>query len=255
MKMWVIVLSMLSLCLFSITASAQIVLSPSVSGTAFSWYWTYNWSSGPTGTHVSNGSDVFSNYIQVGGQAVYSFQHYTYRSQTKSFWNGVLEFPLTGFPTNDMTESNWTARLNGLSITYVLGEVGQTFYVNLFDMWDGAEDNTLSIADWDAAHGFINGIISTIPSPGDTYDNIDVTEAVRRDLFGEGQLGDSTGFILKSSIIDTEFIRWARFNKILPELVINVTPAPRLPVTSFFGLGILVLILSGFICIGTIRRR
>ena len=49
--------------------------------------------------------------------------------------------------------------------------------------------------------------------------------------------------------------RRVRFHKTLPELVINVTPAPQVPATSFFGLGILVLILSGFIYIGTIRRR
>ncbi len=193
MKRWVIVLSMLSLCLFGISASAQLVLSPSASGTVNVWNWVYNLSFGPTGTTSDNGVGVSSNYIQVGKFLSDFHQHSTYWGYGWSQWNGVLEFPLTGLPTSEMTENNWTARLNGLSVTYAIG-VGEDLYVILFDLHDIAEDNVLSTSDWDTSLEYIHTLCSTVPSVGSTYDNIDVTDVLRRDLFGEGATRRFDGF-------------------------------------------------------------
>jgi hypothetical protein len=110
----------------------------------------------------------------------------------------AIEFNLqngtTKLPTADMTSNNFTARLNGLTATDSWGTGSLNVY--LYDMGDGTEDGNLYYNDFNSTQGaLITSSAHVIGGTPAKFDNVDVTEALRNDLFGGGP-ADFSGFIL-----------------------------------------------------------
>ena len=110
----------------------------------------------------------------------------------------AFEFDLGTVPTT-FTSKDFTAKLNGLNVDSSSFYYGTgTMNVDLFDMGDGTEDGIVYYNDYNSRRG---GRIARLPhvfgGAHADFDNIDVTCAVRNDLFGAGQT-DFSGFILKS---------------------------------------------------------
>jgi hypothetical protein len=115
----------------------------------------------------------------------------------------AIEFNLaspTSLPTTGMTASNFVAGLYGLNVASESGS--GTMNVDLLDMLDANEDGAVYYDDYNA---YMAGALDSRPHVfGDPdnqahfSNNVDVTDAVRRDLFGAGIGQDFSGFILKS---------------------------------------------------------
>jgi hypothetical protein len=90
-----------------------------------------------------------------------------------------------------MTANNFTARLGGLTVTYSSATGAMNALdVDLFDMEDGTEDGVLNVYDFNSTLGSRiarrTHTFGATPIPAD-FNDIDVTDAVRRDLFGAGK--------------------------------------------------------------------
>jgi hypothetical protein len=93
-----------------------------------------------------------------------------------------------------MTSNNFTARLNGLTATDSWGTGSLNVY--LYDMGDGTEDGIVYYNDFNSTQGaLIERSVHVIGGTPAKFDNVDVTEALRNDLFGGGP-ADFSGFIL-----------------------------------------------------------
>ncbi len=214
----------LMFCVWS--AGAQLVLAPpQVSGTV-AFRTGYEPGSGPFSSTV-----VDSNTLRVGS-ADYFFSATWTNTQLK----GIIELDADQtqdggvFPTQWMTTYNWTAQLNGLAITAVAYS-GYNYSLFLHNLDDPFEDAVLTTTEY---MGYIDPSFHTlfniIPPPGTVYDNIDVTELLRHDLFGAGSGDETTGFVMrmneprnrKNSRTD----RSVHFNRSLPHIVVNVPPTP-----------------------------
>ncbi|MEE9575429.1 MAG: DUF11 domain-containing protein [Gammaproteobacteria bacterium] len=185
MKRYSLILCLVLIVSFSGVASAQIVLgpdTPTAIGDVYTGYST--WYESPNNPYVGD----FYGYI----------------------CQGVIEFYLNpaSVPTANMTKYNFTARLDGLSVTYSSAAI-PSMNVVLYDMLDFSEDGAVTLNDLNSMQG---GAIATrthnffgIPA---NFDNVDVTEAVRHDLFDLPQT-DYSGFIL---IANPDTGGWVEYN-------------------------------------------
>lgn len=172
--------------------SAQIMIGPEVTGTHAHFTHTYG---GEIDTSLSN---VFSDGIRSGlnytGTSAGPFRSYWF-----TFNRGIMEFDIEStisggsFPVPGQTSYNWSATLDDLTVSDVTVP-GFEIGLDLFDMDDSAQDGVLTSGDR-AERQFIERISSTVPAPGETF-SIDVTEALRHDLFGSNP-STTSGFILK----------------------------------------------------------
>ena len=202
------------IAIFTVTGptNAQVVVDPSAVGNV--GFFSYS------GTMMSEGVDVDAvtgatantNYLGVGQRSMY------YSPSSFSFYEfqGIIEFDLAGLPTFAMTSLNWTAQLNSIGVTDDggWGPSPTTMYVDIFDLDDDSEDGNISMADFDntigmsiarrAHEGGYGGItaaaVTDDPEDGiANFTNIDVTEQLRRDLFGDGMGDRTSGFVLIGS--------------------------------------------------------
>ncbi len=185
MKRFSLIICLVLILSLSRVASAQIVLGPAAAG--------------GTGHKiiVRNGSTIIDTYFftgpYVGNPSFVDLPLY------KQYYVQVaVEFNLQGgtmtLPTVDMTSNNFTARLSGLTATDSWGT--GSLNIDLYDMGDGTEDGNVYYNDFNSTQGaLIESSVHVIPGTPAKFDNVDVTEALRNDLFGGGS-ADFSGFIL-----------------------------------------------------------
>jgi hypothetical protein len=209
MKRFSFIICLVLILSLSRVASAQIVLGPPAAG-------------GP-GHLIDNGSPVVDTYY-VFGPYVGNPYFGSLGSYYKQYYLQVaVEFNLQGgtttLPTVDMTSNNFTARLSGLTATDSWGT--GSLNVFLYDMGDGTEDGNVYYNDFNSTQGAL--IASRAHVIGGTpakFDNVDVTEALRNDLFGGGP-SDFSGFILLCPDAPIPE-RHVRFNIVTPTLTIHI---------------------------------
>lgn len=197
------------------TVGAQIVLNPpsTTGGTLHGNNW---------GTAISSVMTTSTAPLFVAARKYMIFSSSTTQHMTLN-WNGVFEFGMTGLPTSEMTTSNFTAQLTGVSALLSMSTGYGSMQIDLRDMADWAEDNTISTLDVNAAAGPIVASASHVfgISPA-AFGSTNVTHYLRRDLFGAGMGGASTGFILESH--DYAIFNGCFFPQDAPTLIITVYP-------------------------------
>ena len=211
MKRYILIICIVLIFSLSRVASAQIVLGPQAAGGPGHLIILKN------GSTVVDTYDVFGPY--VGNPSFVDLPLY------KQYYLQVaVEFNLQGgtmtLPTVDMTSNNFTARLNGLTATDSWGTGSLNVY--LYDMGDGTEDGNVDYNDFDSTQGApIDSRAHVIGggAPAD-FNNVDVTVALRNDLFGGGS-ADFSGFILLCPDAPAPE-RHVRFNLGTPTLTINI---------------------------------
>lgn len=226
-----IFIGVIIVCVLVMPVSAQMILGPRVTG--YAGHATY------AGTGYFTTTTFYGQpTIQLGAK-LYSHVPET----TFLFTNGIMEFfvdQTTGggpMPCPGMTPYNWSAQLVGLTVT-TASYPHDWLYCRLYDMKDSAEDAVINYEDIDAATGgYINQLFDHIPPVGTVFDPIDVTDALRRDLFGEGVGDATTGFTL-DTMLDWGDYRKLRFAGNAPRIIVNLfgptpTPTPSLTSTPF----------------------
>jgi uncharacterized repeat protein (TIGR01451 family) len=152
--------------------------------------------------------------LWVGGSVSTSLGYNTFYVDQAAF-----EFYLdpASVPTTNMTANNFTAKIDGLIVTYSYGSGAMD--VDLFDMGDTAEDGYITTNDFDNTRGSRIARRTHMFSQAGTADfnDIDVTAAVRNDLFVGGPQ-DYSGFILKPNVTAQE--KWLIYDD-TPTLTIN----------------------------------
>ena len=224
MKRYSLILCLVLIVSLPGVAIAQIVLGPppAAVGGVLSFYLTTI-----GGTQNTSYMSTFTS-LSAGGFASNGIGFSAYVAA-----HGALEFDLQGgttnLPTVNMTANNFTARLDGLWVTYSFATGAMDpMNINLFDMGDGTEDGVIDAYDFNNTQGSriarrTHTFDPVTPVPAD-FNNIDVTCAVRNDLFGAGQTNFS-GFILKSPDSRYELVGYDDDDAIL---TINVgNPGPK----------------------------
>jgi len=211
MKRFSFIICLILILSLSRVASAQIVLGPQAARGLFHLI------------ILENGSTVVDTYSFTGpyvGNPVFG----NLGSYQKNYYvQVVVEFNLQGgtmtLPTVDMTSNNFTARLNGLTATDSWGTGSLNVY--LYDMGDGTEDGNVYDNDFNSKQGaLIESRAHVIGGAPAIFDNVDVTEALRNDLFGGGAT-DFSGFILLCPDAPAPE-RHVRFNIVAPTLTIHI---------------------------------
>ena len=185
MKRFSLIICLVLILSLSRVASAQIVLGPQAAGGIFHLI------------ILENGSTVVDTYSFTGpyvGNPVFG----GLASYKKYYVQVAVEFNLQGgtmtLPTVDMTSNNFTARLSGLTATDSWGTGSLNVY--LYDMGDSTKDGIVYYNDFNSTQGaLIESSVHVIGGTPAKFDNVDVTEALRNDLFGGGP-ADFSGFIL-----------------------------------------------------------
>jgi hypothetical protein len=204
-------------------ASAQIVLGPppaAIGGASYLYvrttlagqtYTSFNTLQSPVVGGISYtdtlGGVGFSAYVALGG---------------------ALEFNLGPAMPPAFTSKDFTARLDGLTVTtsYATGAM-DPLNVDLFNMPDDDEDGVIDVGDFQGKLGkrIARGTHNFGGVPAD-FNNIDVTCEVRNDLFGAGQT-DFSGFILIPARVSGEF-KVVGYNSATPTLTITPgVPGPK----------------------------
>jgi len=181
MKRYSLILCIVLILSLSGVASAQIVLGPppAALGSVLSFYLTTI-----GGTQNTSYMSTF-NSLSVGGFASngIGFSAYVAAHGALEFYFGTAPFPTT------MTANNFTARLDGLWVTYSFATGAMNpMNIDLFDMGDGTEDGVFDVYDFNSTQGsrIARRKHNFGGSPAD-FNDINVTNAVRNDLFGAGQ--------------------------------------------------------------------
>ncbi len=197
---------MIVVFLFARTVTAQIVLGPKASGT-YSHGTEFSFYSPPWGhseTSVSYVTSVSTQAIKNGRNwGIWSSYPTWVYSHFESF-NGIFEFDLeksmgdAPFPPDWMTSNGWTAQLENLEVI----QACNTPYfenpgVDLYDMADNSQDGVISTADINTRTHITR--LSEVPPPVGSMFTVDVTAALRHDLFGPVQYSTS-GFVLKPTV-------------------------------------------------------
>jgi len=211
MKRFSFIICLVLILSLSRVASAQIVLGPQAAGGLFHLI------------ILKNGSTVVDTYSFTGpyvGNPVFGSLGSYYK---KYYVQVAVEFNLQGgtttLPTVEMTSNNFTARLNGLTATDSWGT--GSLYIDLYDMGDGTEDGDVYYNDFNSKQGaLIESRAHVIGGAPAIFDNVDVTEALRNDLFGGGST-DFSGFILLCPDAPAPE-RHVRFNIVTPTLTIHI---------------------------------
>ena len=189
MKRYLLILTLIVLIFCASLTNAQIV-APEAVGTAWQIY-------------ADSTYGYWEDQLYVG-RYYYSSYSYDYNVQ------GVIEFNLSGLPAAGMTKYNITATLGGLTETNSFDNFSYsgTININIYDLDDDYADGYITADDFESiepentaaiassAHIFGDGSLAN-------FNNVDVTEAIRRDLFPVGGGQDYTGFLLKST--DAQF--------------------------------------------------
>jgi hypothetical protein len=217
MRRYSLMICMVLILSLSGVASAQIVLGPppAAFGTVLSFYLTTI-----GGTQNTSYMSTFTS-LSVGGFASngIGFSAYVAAHGALEFYFGTATFPTT------MTANNFTARLDGLWVNYSYATGAMNaMNVDLFDMGDTAEDGYITTNDFDNTRGsrIARRKHNFGGSPAD-FNDINVTNAVRNDLFGAGQTNFS-GFILKPNLNNQ--IRIVGYDTTTPTLTINPGVSP-----------------------------
>ena len=188
MKRFYLIICLILILSLSRVASAQIVLGPQAARGVGHKIFLDNGL-----TVVDEYGFFFSDYV---GNPVFGSLASYYK---KYYLQVAVEFNLqdgtTTLPTGDMTSNNFTARLNKLTATDSWGTGLLNVY--LYDMGDGTEDGNIDYNnDFNSKQGAIIAsrahVIGGAPA---IFDNVDVTDALRNDLFGGGST-EFSGFIL-----------------------------------------------------------
>lgn len=202
------------------SAQAQLIMDLNTSGTVF--------------------NDARINTQAISGTIYYSFQfHHAYKSygwtsNTDLERRGVLEFNLTTvdgnsqLPTASMNSWNWSAWIDGMFVESVINS-GMDFRLDVYNLSDDAEDGVVDISDYIGSQEMIERVFSTTPSEGTLLNPIDVTAALRHDLFGLGQGDLSSGFVLIPSRGFSNGHSAVRFDRYKPRLIVNVFSPTPLP--------------------------
>lgn len=214
MKRYSLILCMVLFVSLSGVASAQIVLGPpAAAGSVVFCYATLGGapqvSTSFTSTYPAAGGSASAG--NIGG---IKFSFYWATHGVVEFYIGAATFPTT------MTANNFTARLDGLTVTSSATGALNAMNVDLFDMGDTAEDGSLTIGDFDNTRGSrIARRTHYFGGAPANFNDINVTDAVRNDLFGAGA-GNYSGFILKPANLNIDE-RWVSYDKTSPTLTIN----------------------------------
>jgi hypothetical protein len=220
MKRYSLILCMVLIVSLPVVASAQIVLGPppaAVGGA--NYYYLRTTVQGATTTTFSTLPD-----IQVGGISYTGVGFSVYVA-----FGGAVEFNLGPAMPPTFTATDFTARLDGLTVTtsFATGAM-DPLDVDLFNMPDGDEDGVITVDDFIGKLGRRIDRQTHMFSQAGTADfnNIDVTCAVRNDLFGAGQTNFS-GFILLPANISEEY-KVVLYDPDTPTLTINPgVPGPK----------------------------
>jgi len=184
-----------------------------------------------TTSHSSPEMDT--GYIKVGT---------TGDTTNREYLRGMFEFvfPTTGvFPPASMTANNFRAKLNLLIDWEHMTDYATTgsMTIELHDMPDSHEDGDMLVDDYGIDGGLIatrQHVFFSIPDGGIVdgaipdgavlaeFINVNVTAALRRDLFGAGMGQPSTGFVLKS--IDPTPLPDERVRYLNPTLTLYIYP-------------------------------
>jgi hypothetical protein len=211
MKRFYLIICLVLILSLSRVASAQIVLGPQAArGTGHKII-------------VKKGSTITDTYFftgpYVGNPSFVDLPEY------KQYYLQVaIEFNLQGGTTNlttaNMNPSDLTAaRLYELTATGSWGTGSLNVY--LYDMGDGTEDGNVYYDDFNSTQGpLIASRAHVIGGAPAVFDNVDVTEALRSDLFGGGST-DFSGFILLCPDAPAPE-RHVRFNLSTPTLKIYI---------------------------------
>ena len=210
MKRFSLIISLVLILSLSRIARAQIVLGPQAARGLFHLI------------ILKNGSPVVDTYSFTGpyvGNPVFG----SLASYKKYYVQVAVEFNLQEgtmtLPTVEMTSSDLTAKLSGLTATNSWGTGTLNLY--LYDMGDGTEDGNVYYNDFNSTQGALIASSTHVigGAPAD-FNNIVVTDAVRSDLFGGGPTGFS-GFILLCPDAPAPE-RHVRFNLGTPKLKIYI---------------------------------
>lgn len=185
------------------SVSGQIVLTPSATGYVqenkrvtetwshydggYNWYFFED-------RHTELNANQPDLNVKVSSTMYSTYHHQGDYTRIRKFYDivserGILEFDLVNtesgaaFPPPDMTAYNWTAKLIDLSCTYQSGES----IVNVYDLSDEFEDSTITETEFDGRRSRI--------AYGIEFEDINITETLRHDLFGEGNGESSSGFL------------------------------------------------------------
>lgn len=197
--------------------SGQVLLEPHVTGIAGYLYFI------PHQGSAHSSSIYYDGYIRNGGRV---FSNSYFRSI--SVEHGIMEFNIQEttmgrtFPLPEMTTYNWFAQLVGLIVDDVSNPGPLT--VKLYDLHDAQENGQITAADANAEFGDpISLIYTETPSTGAKLTPVNVTEQLRRDLFGVGNNNLTSGLILKT---ESEPVPRVSYNQqtIRLEVFINTTP-------------------------------
>jgi hypothetical protein len=233
MKRYSLIICLVLILSLSGVASAQVVMLEDAGGIAnvrlhTSGSFTYSF----TTSNYYNGPSL---PLLVGYTSSYVYMPIF---QTTATWypnlQAAFEFNLSPVIPPTFTSNDFTAKLDGLNVTnsyayYTDGYGAMTGIMNvdLFDMGDGTEDGDVYYNDYNSRRGGRIARLAHDFAPGGAhadFTNIDVTCAVRNDLFGAGQT-DFSGFILKSPDARYELVWYDDDDAIL---TINVgNPGPK----------------------------
>jgi hypothetical protein len=204
--------------LFAGTAEAQIVLTPaSAKGQC-----KLTLLGG-----IPLGSTSASSYSIAVGRDLLTFGTTTITTtfplQISYDERGILEFNLGWLPHPDMTSNNFTARLNSLNVVSSGTPAGgASLQIDLHNLADLQEDNAITPSDFNGTTGTaIASAAHQFSGTAASFDNIDVTDALREDIFGSGTGQPTTGFILRSTSPFNSGA-WVEFGHTAPNIVINL---------------------------------
>jgi len=174
---------------YSSAAAAQIVLRPSSFGTVTKRPGAYK------------RVNVQDSVIKAGKSRNVSYYDTCGYTSTVYSVQGVLEFNLDDpeLPVSLITENNFSAKMYNLH--GVPFDTSAWTYIALLDLGDDSEDDRISKEDFDSIEGDDAGIAQrsfSIEGSCASFSRVDVTYALRRDLFGRGSKQSTSGFILIS---------------------------------------------------------
>jgi len=174
--------------IYSSASAAQIVLKPSSFGAVTKRAGDYK------------SVKVQDSVIKAGNSRNVIYYDVGYTSTVTSV-QGILEFDLNApeLPVSLMTENNFRAKVYNLH--GVPFDTSGWTYIALLDLGDDSEDDRISKEDFDSIEGDDAGIAQrsfSIKGSCASFGRVDVTSALRRDLFGRGSEQSTTGFILIS---------------------------------------------------------
>ncbi len=222
MKRYALILCLVLILSLSGVVSAQIVLGPPAAGGASKFINTFG---GLTYAPVS----YTVPYFRVGGFANTGTFYGTVFSYYYNL-QGVFEFNLGPAISPTFASKDFTAKLDGLSATDFAGT--GALNIDLFDMGDGTEDGTITVTDFNSTRGKrIARRTHTFGGTSADFNDIDVTCAVRNDLFGDAQT-DFSGFVLKPNL--NVLMQFIDYN---PTPTLTITPGVSGPICGGGGDG------------------